>query len=343
MFWHWVQLLVIVVVGNFLCLGSMLIGFANTPAVLISGADTKFRGTARYTLGAIVAFILQSIAAITLSALIINYTRYITSDSGKNVLIWVVGTVGAFYPMWQTWSLARRERLTEPESYIVKEATHKAVPYSLLVTIAFTLLFVFRPAFLDALYYPLLAIAAFVGVGSILSMVLLARQQLSNRKKQVEVEDLELELEQAEQELAIANREKAEAKKDFERAVLKLMHENPAFAEAVLEDYEEKPLEEGTTDRYERDALMAWKKGDRETALHLYNEAIDLDPDNAVALLNRGNLQIELGNFDEGIDDLERASELDPELPTHNATLFKDMPPEMRESVRQRMLEKLNE
>jgi hypothetical protein len=54
-------------------------------------------------------------------------------------------------------------------------------------------------------------------------------------------------------------------------------------------------------------------------------------------------LQLELGNFDEGIYDLERAVELDPELPTHNATLFKVMPPEMRESVRQRMLEKLND
>lgn len=342
MFWHWVLLLVIVVVGNLLCLGSMLIGFANTPAVLISGADTKFRGTARYTLGAIAAFILQSIAAVTLSALIVNYTRYITSDSGKNVFIWIVGTVGAIYPMWQTWSLARRERLTEPESYVVKEATHKAVPYSLLVTIGFTLLFVFNPAFLDAFYYQLLVMAVVVGIGSVISMVLLARQQLSNRKKQV-VEDLELELEQAEQGLALANRERAKAKKDFERTVLKVMHENPAFAEAVLENYKEQPLEEGTSERYERDALVAWKKGDRETALQLYDAAIDLDPENAVALLNRGNLQIELGYFDEGIDDLERASELNPELPTHNATLFKDMPPEMRESVRQRMLEKLND
>jgi tetratricopeptide (TPR) repeat protein len=343
MFWHWVLLLIIVVVGNFLCLGSMLIGFANSPAVLISGADIKFRGTARYTLGAIVAFLFQSIAAITLSALIINYTRYITSDSGKNVFIWIVGTVGAIYPMWQTWSLARRERLTEPESYIVKEATHKAVPYSLLIAVVFTLLFVFKPIVLDALFYWLLVVATLVSIGSVISMVLLAQQQLSNRKKQLEVENLELEIEQTEQELAIANRERVKAKKDFEHTVLNLMRENPASAEAVLEDYKEKPLEEGTTERYERDALVAWKRGDRETALHLYNEAIDIDSDNAVALLNRGNLQIELGNFDEGINDLERASELDPKLPTHNATLFKDMPPEMRESVRQRMLEKLND
>jgi hypothetical protein len=75
------------------------------------------------------------------------------------------------------------------------------------------------------------------------------------------------------------------AKKDFERTVLKLMHENPALAEAVLENYKEQPLKEGTTERYERDALVEWKKGDREIALHLYDEAIGLDPDNAVRCL----------------------------------------------------------
>lgn len=343
MFWHWVLLLAIVVVGNFLCLGSMLIGFANSPAVLISGADIKFRGTARYAFGSIVALLFQSVTAITLSALVVNYTRYITSDSGRYVFIWVVGTVGAIYPMWQTWSLARRERLTEPESYIVKEATHKAVPYSLLITIVFTLLFVFQPIVLDALFNWLLAIVTLIGISSVVSIVLLARRQLSNRKKQLEVKGLDFELEQAERELDIANCERAKAKKAFEHTVVNLMHENPAFAEAVLEDYREKPLEEGTVERYERDALVAWKSGDRETALHLYNEAIDLDPDNAMALLNRGNLQIELGNFDDGINDLEWAAEIDPELPTHNASLFKDMPPEVRESVRQRMLEKRND
>jgi hypothetical protein len=343
MFWHWVLLLVIVVIGNFLGLGSMLIGFANTPAVLISGADIKFRGTARYTAGTIAGLFLQSAAAITLSALIVSYTRYITSDGGKHTFIWIVGTVAAVYPMWQTWSLARRERLTEPESYVVKEATHKAVPYSLLITITATVLFVSRPVVLDALFRPLLVIAALVGGASFISAVLLVRRQLRDRKRQVEIEGLETEIEQLELELAGANREKAQGKKKLERTVLGIMHENPAFAEAVLEDYKERPLAEGTSEKYERDALVSWRGGDREAALRLYNKAIDLDPENAVALLNRGNLQIELGNFDEGISDLERASELDPELPTQNAILFKDMPPEMREAVRQRMLGKLDE
>lgn len=340
MFWHWVLLLAIVVIGNFLCLGSMLIGLANTPAVLISGADIKFRGTARYTAGTIAALFLQSAAAITLSALIVSYTRYITSGGGRHVFIWIVGTVAAVYPMWQTWSLARRERLTEPESYLVKEATHKAVPYSLLITVIVTLLFVSRPVVLNALFSPFLAMAALVGGASVISAVLLARRQLRDRKRQLEIEGLETEIEEIELELAAASRERDQAKKKLERTVLGIMHENPAFAEAVLEEYKERPLAEGTSEKYERDALMSWRGGDRKTALGLYNKAIGLDPENAVALLNRGNLQIELGNFDEGISDLDRASELDPELPTQNALLFKDMPPEMREAVRQRMLEK---
>jgi hypothetical protein len=343
MFWHWVLLLVISVIGNFLCLGSMLIGFANSTAVLISGADIKFRGAARYTAGTIAAFFLQSAAAVTLSALIVSYTRYITSGVGRHVIIWVIGTVAAVYPMWQTWSLARRERLTEPESYLVKEATHKAVPYSLLVTLIATLLFVSRPVILDALFSPLLLIVVLVGGTSVISAVLLARRQLRDRKRQLEIEGLETEIGQIELELAAASRERDQAKKKLERTVLGIMHENPAFAEAVLEEYEERPLAEGTSERYERDALVSWRGGDRETALRLYNKAIDLDRENAMALLNRGNLQIELGNFDEGISDLERASELDSELPTQNALLFKDMPSEIREAVRQRMLEKSGE
>lgn len=343
MFWHWVLLLVIVVIGNFLCLGSMLIGFANTPAVLISGADIKFRGTARYTAGTIAALFLQAAAAITLSALIVSYTRYIASGDGRHAFIWIVGTVAAVYPMWQTWSLARRERLTEPESYVVKEATHKAIPYSLLITVIAVLLFVYRPIVLDALFRPLLVMATLVGALSFISAVLLARRQLRDRRRQLEIKGLDAEIEELEQELATANREKAQAKKKLERSVLGIMHENPAFAEALLKEYKEIPLAEDTSERYERDALVSWKGGDRETALRLYNKAIDLDQENAVALLNRGNLQIELGNFNEGINDLERASELDPELPTQNALLFKDMPPEMREAVRQRMLEKPSE
>ena len=74
--------------------------------------------------------------------------------------------------------------------------------------------------------------------------------------------------------------------------------------------------------------------------MRLYDKAIDLDPDDAVALLNRGNLQLEMGRFDAGIADIEEAREMVPELPCENADLFKMLSPEMREEVRQRIVKK---
>jgi tetratricopeptide (TPR) repeat protein len=92
--------------------------------------------------------------------------------------------------------------------------------------------------------------------------------------------------------------------------------------------------------RLEKAGLIAWKDGDRETALRCYDKVIELDPDNAVTLLNRGNLQLELGRYEEGITDLEKASKLNPALPTQNAALFKALDSDMREMVRQRLLER---
>lgn len=92
--------------------------------------------------------------------------------------------------------------------------------------------------------------------------------------------------------------------------------------------------------QYAESALIAWERGERSEALRFYDQALDLEPNNAVALLNRGNLQIELGHFDEAISDLDRAKALDPTLPTFNADLFRGMDSEMRETVRQRLLQR---
>ena len=121
MSWHWIALFTIIVLGNFLGIGSMLIGFANAPAVIASGADVRFRGTSRYTIGIILAVLLQSIMAVTLSALIISYARFVTENKWSYIFIWIISIIGAIYPMWQTWSLAKMERVSEPESYITKE------------------------------------------------------------------------------------------------------------------------------------------------------------------------------------------------------------------------------
>jgi len=176
MSWYWYILIPVILAATFVGVPSMLIGFANTPAVLI-GANATFRGTGRYKLATLVAFLLQSIVAITLSALIITYTRYMTSGNLGYIFAWVLGVIAAIYPMWQTSSRARHERLAEPDAYVAKAATHTAIPFALIVTVIVTLFFVFRPVILDALFYWLLVLSGLVYLWSIISIVAIARRQ----------------------------------------------------------------------------------------------------------------------------------------------------------------------
>jgi hypothetical protein len=116
MAWYWFILIPLILAATFVGLPSMLIGLANTPAVLI-GAHGKSRGSVRYRLATVVAFLFQSTVAITLSALIISYTRYMTSGKSGYIFAWIAGIIAALYPIWQTRSRAQIERLSEPEAY----------------------------------------------------------------------------------------------------------------------------------------------------------------------------------------------------------------------------------
>jgi len=124
----------------------------------------------------LVAFVLQTIVAVTLSALIITYTGYMTSHNFGYIFAWIVGVIAAIYPMWQTSSRARHERLMEPEGYVAKAATHTAIPFALLLSVSVTLLFVFRPMILDALFYWLLLLTGLVYLWSVVSIIMIARQ-----------------------------------------------------------------------------------------------------------------------------------------------------------------------
>lgn len=176
MSWYWYVLILVILAATFVGVPSMLISIANTPAVLI-GANGSFRGTGRYKLATLVAFLLQSIVAVTLSALIITYTGYMTSRNYGYIFAWLVGVIAAIYPMWQTRSRARHERLSEPDGYVAKEATHAAIPFALAVTVGVTLLFVFRPVILDTLFYWLLVLSGLVYLFSIVCIVVIARRQ----------------------------------------------------------------------------------------------------------------------------------------------------------------------
>ena len=176
MSWYWYILIPLILAATFVGVPSMMISLANTPAVLV-GANRLFRGTVRYRVAALVALLLQSTVAITLSALIITFTGYMTSRNPGYIFSWPVGAIAAIYPMWQTRSFAKSERLTEPDAYATKEATHAAIPYALVVTVGATLLFVFRPAILHTLFYWLVVLSGLVYLCSIVSIVMIARRR----------------------------------------------------------------------------------------------------------------------------------------------------------------------
>lgn len=157
---------------------------------------------------------------------------------------------------------------------------------------------------------------------------------LSEEELRKELEKSEKELEDLEEQIRETQIEEAESRGEL----VNMMFNDSNVADFVNETYEQMDLEEGTFEKYSRDALVEWKKGNRKKSLNLYNKAIEINPDDAIDLMNRGNLKIELGLFDEGIEDLETARNINPTLPTDNAIIFKSLFSEMREVIRQKML-----
>lgn len=156
-----------------------------------------------------------------------------------------------------------------------------------------------------------------------------------------EKQKIQEELEWLRNEKAKVIREKAKLELQLSKAFRDLNPDDPdAVMEDLLEEFRSSDAKEGTSRKYSGDALIAWRDGDRETAFQLFTNAIELDANDPVALLNRGNLQLELGCFEAGIADLERAREMAPELPCDNADIMKMLDSEEREHWRQRMLKR---
>jgi tetratricopeptide (TPR) repeat protein len=165
--------------------------------------------------------------------------------------------------------------------------------------------------------------------------------KVDKEEGRLEQEFDELSIELLKVELARVNGEQTKAAKRLLNAFRELNPDDPSLTDDLVhQEYSQLDLEEGTSARNTRDAIVAWKKGDRELALRLFTTAIDIDPNDAGALLNRGNLQLELGLYESGIRDLEKAGEIDPELPWQNALLFKMLNAEERENTRQTMLKR---
>ncbi|MGB7207414.1 MAG: hypothetical protein WBD27_02025 [Pyrinomonadaceae bacterium] len=175
MSWGWLIFIVVIALGSFLMIGAQVIGLANTPGVLLCGQRAVERGKAMPFLGIATSVVFESIAALTLSALILSWVTYLTGGESKFVFAWIIGGVAAVYPMWQAFRLSGHERIAEPASYVAKGSTHSALPVALLITVVGTLALIFVTGLLDTVFYPLLIAAGFVAVVSVVSMIILYR------------------------------------------------------------------------------------------------------------------------------------------------------------------------
>ncbi len=91
----------------------------------------------------------------------------------------------------------------------------------------------------------------------------------------------------------------------------------PNQREAVLDATGHEDLSAFPPDQLAQTALNRWRNGKHQEALDLYNRAIALAPTDSTLLLNRGNLNFELGNISAAISDFERAMSGTPKLPEH--------------------------
>ncbi|MCE2457233.1 MAG: tetratricopeptide repeat protein [Dehalococcoidia bacterium] len=84
-----------------------------------------------------------------------------------------------------------------------------------------------------------------------------------------------------------------------------------------------------TSDEYVAEGLSAYERGELDRALHMYDRALQLDPDNAWTLAGRSVIHLQKPEtYDDAIVDATRAIELDPSLArayVNRATALVDM------------------
>jgi len=177
MSWSAILFVIVTFFLNFLMIPAQLIAMSGSvPAsqdyerYLASSLPNRFIRTFFTWLG-------ESITALTISALYLTWVNYITEGQGKYLLAWIIGFIAAIYPAWQAWGLARRERLTEPESYAVKVVAHTAAPITFIFTFFATLFFVLNIQIVSSILIPLVIFASILIVSSVTIMLLRVRKQ----------------------------------------------------------------------------------------------------------------------------------------------------------------------
>jgi tetratricopeptide (TPR) repeat protein len=74
--------------------------------------------------------------------------------------------------------------------------------------------------------------------------------------------------------------------------------------------------QEGVSDEYYRKGLSLAKIEDYEEASKYFDKAIELDPNNLLALISKANALIELGNEEEAKACVDKVRTIDPNYPS---------------------------
>jgi tetratricopeptide (TPR) repeat protein len=85
--------------------------------------------------------------------------------------------------------------------------------------------------------------------------------------------------------------------------------------DTVRDTYLRENFSHDPSEQLVQNALRLWREGQRLEALEVFSRAIKQTPENSILLLNRANLNVELGNFNEALSDFERARTGQPRLP----------------------------
>lgn len=147
------------------------------------------------------------------------------------------------------------------------------------------------------------------------------QDELSDEEREIEIARLQAEIEQNKAKLREAQENQARVQGEFFELLNELAGDKDAAKEILEEMYQEAELDPGSKEYYSQQAHILWKQDKRERALLFFNKALPenrddvYSGDDAITLMNRGNLNLELGNEVEGVSDLETAAKINPSLP----------------------------
>lgn len=171
MIYSWIAFGVIIFVGNYLMIGSLLIEMSSVTGFLLAGGANAAIGTTRSRIGEIVATACQSIMGVMLVAFVLSWVQSLAEGNVyENPLPWIVGLIATFFPVIQQILNWDREQEFDPWAHRIKLPIALASANSSLITVLMAILMMLIPSFLSLVFWPVLFSAAVVFVATIISI-----------------------------------------------------------------------------------------------------------------------------------------------------------------------------